>query len=162
MANKRDLKAYVRYDANGRLIAGSLILQRFKPKVGNWQEIQAYECCNFIPTTSTTSTTTTAVPIPSELCVNYNDDFGIVGTYTIGGGTVLGYPVWNNGPFLIIQVESIGGTSFFWTITGGIDQYVGPSYSSLSELEASPDLVTTWYVAGMGYTASIVITSGPC
>ena len=57
MSNKRDLKAYVRYDANGRLIAGSLILQRFKPKVGNWQEIQAYECCN--PTT--TSTTTTAL-----------------------------------------------------------------------------------------------------
>lgn len=46
MSNKRDLKAYVRYDANGRIIAGSLILQRFKPKVGNWQEIQAYECCN--------------------------------------------------------------------------------------------------------------------
>lgn len=44
--NKRDLKAYVRYDGTGRVIAGSLILQRFKPKVGNWKEINAYECCN--------------------------------------------------------------------------------------------------------------------
>lgn len=46
MSNKRDLKAYVRYDGTGRVIAGSLILQRFKPKVGNWQETPAYECCN--------------------------------------------------------------------------------------------------------------------
>jgi len=46
MANKKDLKAYVRYDGTGRVIAGSLILQRAKPKVGNWQEIQGYECCD--------------------------------------------------------------------------------------------------------------------
>jgi hypothetical protein len=44
--NKRDLKAYVRYDGTGRVISGSLILQRFKPKVGNWQETPAYLCCN--------------------------------------------------------------------------------------------------------------------
>lgn len=62
MANSNNrLKAYVRYDGSGRVIAGSLILQRFKPKVGNWQEIDANECCNEI--TSTTSTTTTAAPI---------------------------------------------------------------------------------------------------
>ncbi len=54
-SNRRDLKAYVRFDGTGRVISGSLILQRFKPKVGNWQEIDAYECCN--PTTTTTSTT---------------------------------------------------------------------------------------------------------
>lgn len=46
MATNNKLKAYVRYDGDGRVIAGSLILQRFKPKVGNWQEIDANECCN--------------------------------------------------------------------------------------------------------------------
>ena len=46
MSNKRINKAYVRYDGNGRVIAGSLILNRFKPQVGNWSEIPAYECCN--------------------------------------------------------------------------------------------------------------------
>lgn len=51
------LKAFVRYDATGRIIPGSLILQRSKPKVGDWQEIDAYECCN--PTTTSTTTTTT-------------------------------------------------------------------------------------------------------
>jgi hypothetical protein len=63
MSNRKDLKAFVRYDATGRVIAGSLILQRTKPKVGDWQEIDAYECC--LPSTTTiapttTSTTTTA------------------------------------------------------------------------------------------------------
>ena len=68
--NKRDLKAYVRFDGSGRIVPGSLILRRNKPKVGKWQEITAYECCNFIPTTTTTSTTaaptttTTTTPSP--------------------------------------------------------------------------------------------------
>ena len=53
------LKAYVRFDGSGRIVAGSLILRRKKPKVGKWVEIPAYECCN---ETSTTSTTTTVAP----------------------------------------------------------------------------------------------------
>lgn len=65
--NNNKLKAYVRYDGTGRVIAGSLILQRNKPKVGNWQEIDANECCNPTTTTTTTvapttTTTTTAEP----------------------------------------------------------------------------------------------------
>lgn len=46
-SNKRINKAYVRYDGTGRVIPGSLILNRFKPAVGNWKEIPAYECCNY-------------------------------------------------------------------------------------------------------------------
>jgi hypothetical protein len=48
-SNKRINKAYVRYDGSGRVIPGSLILNRFKPKVGNWQETPAYLCCNEAP-----------------------------------------------------------------------------------------------------------------
>lgn len=51
---RRPLKAYVRYDGRGRIIAGSLLLRRKMPKVGKWKEIDAYECC-----ASTTTTTTT-------------------------------------------------------------------------------------------------------
>ncbi len=47
--NRKDLKAYVRYDGSGRVVAGSLILRRQKPKVGKWVEIPAYECCNGTP-----------------------------------------------------------------------------------------------------------------
>lgn len=56
--NKRPLKAYVRYDGSGRVVPGSLILRKNKPKVGKWVEVPAYECCN-----PTTTTTTTTVPI---------------------------------------------------------------------------------------------------
>ena len=59
MANQNKLKAYVRYDGTGRVIAGSLILQRFKPQVGNWQEINANECCNPEPN-----------PLPSN-CIEF-------------------------------------------------------------------------------------------
>ena len=44
--NKRDLKAYARYDGSGRIVGGSLILRRKKPKVGKWVEVQGYQCCN--------------------------------------------------------------------------------------------------------------------
>jgi hypothetical protein len=58
MSNKKELKAFVRFDGSGRVVAGSLILRKSKPKVGKWQEIIAYECCN-----QTTTTTTTVAPI---------------------------------------------------------------------------------------------------
>lgn len=66
MANSNNkLKAYVRYDGTGRVIAGSLILQRSKPKVGNWQEIDANECCNYVPTTTTTTSSTSTTTTTS-------------------------------------------------------------------------------------------------
>lgn len=46
MSNKRPLKAYVRYDGSGRAVSSSLIWRKNKPKVGNWKEVQGYECCN--------------------------------------------------------------------------------------------------------------------
>ncbi len=57
--DKRPLKAYVRFDGTGRIVPSSLILRRKKPKVGNWVEIPAYECCNPTTTTTTTGTPTT-------------------------------------------------------------------------------------------------------
>jgi len=55
MSNKRELKAFMRYDGSGRLVSSSLIWRKNKPKVGKWVEISGYECCN--PTTTTTTTT---------------------------------------------------------------------------------------------------------
>jgi hypothetical protein len=66
-SNARPLKAYVRYDGSGRVVPGSLILRKNKPKVGKWTEITAYECCNPTTTTTTTvapTTTTTTTPAP--------------------------------------------------------------------------------------------------
>ena len=55
--NRKDLKAYVRFDGSGRVVPGSLVLRKKMPKVGKWIEIPAYECC-----APTTTTTTTAAP----------------------------------------------------------------------------------------------------
>lgn len=51
--NKRDLKAFVRFDGSGRIVAGSLILRKKMPKVGKWQEVPAYECCDTTTTQPT-------------------------------------------------------------------------------------------------------------
>ena len=68
--NNNKLKAFVRFDGSGRIVPSSLIVQAFKPKVGNYQEIDAKECCNYVAPTTTstttiapiTTTTTTAAP----------------------------------------------------------------------------------------------------
>lgn len=51
--NARPLKAYIRWDGQNRIIAGSLVLRNKIPKNGHWTEISAYLCC-------TTSSSTTA------------------------------------------------------------------------------------------------------
>ena len=58
--NNNKLKAFVRFDGSGRVVSSSLIVQAFKPKVGNWKEIDAKECCNYVA--PTTTSTTTAAP----------------------------------------------------------------------------------------------------
>ena len=84
MATNNKLKAYVRYDGTGRVIAGSLILQRFKPKVGNWQEIDAYECCNPSPLPSnciefvvdTTDGTSFTLSFTTSVPINFTIEWG--------------------------------------------------------------------------------------
>jgi hypothetical protein len=53
--NQKKLKAFVRYDGSGRVVASSLILRKNKPRVGRWVEIPQYLCCNGTSTTTTTN-----------------------------------------------------------------------------------------------------------
>jgi len=88
MGSNQNLKAYVRYDGSGRVVAGSLIFRRKKPKVGRWHEIAISECCEYIPgtttttstststSTSTTTTTTTLPPLNEVLVYFNNEDIG--------------------------------------------------------------------------------------
>ncbi len=46
---KRILKAYERYDYNGKVVPGSLVLRDRIPKNGRWKELVGYECCNYTP-----------------------------------------------------------------------------------------------------------------
>ena len=53
-ANRTDksLRNYIRFDGNGKIVSGSLISRRTKPK-GNWVEVSSGLCC-----TETTQTPT--------------------------------------------------------------------------------------------------------
>jgi len=61
--NKRDLKAYSRFDGTGRIVPGSTVLRRQKPKVGKWKEVQAYECCTDVTLTTTVATNLSTAPV---------------------------------------------------------------------------------------------------
>jgi hypothetical protein len=120
MANQSKLKAWVRHDGTGRVITGGPILQRFKPKVGNWVEIDASECCNYVPTTTTTTTatpTTTTTTTVLSGCLEYN-----VVVPDGGSGTLTG-------------VDCVGNPFGPVTLTGPVDQnYCFESISSTGDI----------------------------
>ena len=108
--NKRDLTAYVRYDATNRVVAGSLVLRRSKPKNGNWKEVEAYECCNDVTLTFTVSSPIITDVVLRLFCngtvVNYlytpsdstsmitlqnilNQSFNVLGTFSNPSGNII-------------------------------------------------------------------------
>lgn len=40
------MKTFIRIDASGRVIPGSIIKTKKKPTIGRWKEIQQNICCN--------------------------------------------------------------------------------------------------------------------
>ena len=115
MSTSNKLKAYVRFDGSGRVVPSSVILARFKPKVGNYQEIDAYECCNDVPVTTTT-TTTQGGETPTawiarlfssqeNACVNMFSESTIA--YTASSTVELGTTLWADAA-LTIQFDPLG------------------------------------------------------
>ena len=109
MANNNKLKAYVRYDGTGRVLPGGPILQRFKPKVGNWVEIDANQCCNFDPTIIT-DTIPGAFPLSYVAIRMFCDGVSVRSEY--GPSTEV-----NNMTELIELLNSDENTSSFGTYT---------------------------------------------
>jgi hypothetical protein len=58
--NQGNLKAFIKYDKGGHVIASSTILRPSMPKHGIWVEIPVSMCCIYTTTTSTSTTTTTS------------------------------------------------------------------------------------------------------
>lgn len=79
----KNLKAYVRYDGNGRVVSSSLILSRVKPKVGKWKEIENNECCNSTTTTTTTNISTSTSTTTNNVVPEYT-----LGEFALGGRIV--------------------------------------------------------------------------
>jgi hypothetical protein len=126
--NKRDLKAYARFDGTGRIVPGSLVLRRIKPKVGTWTEVQAYECCN-----NTSSFVLTrnieGIVFPAETGIL----FQIAGGPCSGGLTefnFLNFIIDNTPPINNINdlVQLLNDYLFFY----GVFTVIGPTEISLS------------------------------
>jgi len=107
--NKKDLKAFVRYDGSERIVSGSLILRKKKPKVGKWKEIANSQCCTDVTLTTTVAATITAFVVKiycsgtlvstlassqnsasvADLVVRLNATYPLLGVFSTTGGTNL-------------------------------------------------------------------------
>jgi len=108
--NKRDLKTYSSFDGTGRIVPGSTVLRRQKPKNGNWKETQAYECCNDVTLTFTPESPTINDVTVRLFCngtqINYlytpsdsttiaslisilNNTFNVLGVFTNPSGNII-------------------------------------------------------------------------
>ena len=127
--NKRDLKAFVRYDGTGRIVPSSVILARKKPKVGSWTEIDAYECCS-----------PSAYP-NIYVCGAGTDE--VNGAYTYAG-IRNGKPYYIKGVYVISWGEypNMDDWEIYNSTLPGFDKWL--YYSG--DWVATPDLATTWWV----------------
>ena len=111
MSNNRNLQAYVRYDGTGRIIPGSLILSRLKPKVGNWQPTQTYECCD----------TSCAVPV-------YNTDYAFGDIIELENGLIFPIDDYASTALEVALFDCANGNIITSTITyvpvGAIDYQI--------------------------------------
>ena len=83
--NNNKLKAFVRFDGSGRIVSSSLIVQAFKPKVGNYKEIDAKECCN---PTRVELLFTPVIPINYPGVTIYCDEVNVAYQYVNDGTSI--------------------------------------------------------------------------
>jgi hypothetical protein len=163
MTNKRDLKAYVRYDGSGRVIAGSLVLRRSKPKVGQWHEIQGYECCtSHTLTTTVAANLSAASPLKVKLyCGNASSELlDSSTTWTLGAGWTAvsgGYAHSSGTATLTNSLAAVTDTTYkiTVTVTGTIASTFSLSFGGVST--SGINSTRTLSVVATG-TGSLVIT----
>ena len=140
MAIQRDLKAYVRYDGSGRVVAGSLILRKQKPKVGNWQEIQGYACCNGATLTTTVTTTITNFQV-KIFCGGTLTETLISGQNSSSVADLVNKL---NATYSLLGVFSTtGGTNLTLVMTGAQVQAICPNSAPTFTVTAVPPVTTT-------------------
>jgi hypothetical protein len=170
MANQRNLKAYVRYDGSGRVVAGSLILRKQKPKVGNWQEVQGYACCNGATLTTTVATTITNFQVKlfcggtltetlisgqnsasvADLVTKLNATYSLLGVFSTTGGTNLTLVMTGS------QVQAICPNS---APTFTVTAYVAPTTTTTTTTVAPTTTTTTTAVPTTTTTTTRPVTT---
>jgi hypothetical protein len=156
MAIQRNLKAFVRYDGSGRVVAGSLILRRQKPKVGNWQEIQGYACCNGATLTTTVATTITNFQV-KLFCGGSLTETLISGQNSSSVADLVNKL---NATYSLLGVFSTsGGTNLTLVMTGAQVQAICPNSAPTFTVTAVP--VTTTTTTTVAPTTTTTTTASP-
>jgi hypothetical protein len=157
MANQRDLKAFVRYDGSGRVVAGSLILRKQKPKVGNWQEIQGYACCNGATLITTVTTTITNFQV-KLFCGGTLTETLISGQNSASVADLVSKL---NATYSLLGVFSTtGGTNLTLVMTGAQVQAICPNSAPTFTVTAVP-VVTTTTTTTVAPTTTTTTTVAP-
>jgi hypothetical protein len=153
MAIQRNLKAFVRFDGSGRVVAGSLILRKQKPKVGKWQEIQGYECCNGATLTTTVATTITNFQV-KLFCGGSLTETLISGQNSASVADLVSKL---NATYSLLGVFSTtGGTNLTLVMTGSQVQAICPNSAPTFTVTAVPTTTTTTTVAPTTTTTTTV------
>jgi hypothetical protein len=142
--NNNKLKAFVRFDGSGRIIPSSLIVQAFKPKVGNWQEIDAKECCNYTTTTTTTvapttTTTTTSAPVAYSITTSGVSSAQIDACTSISEGDPVTTVYGSSNPLTVTAFYTDSGLTTLFT-GDGINFFYGYHLNSAPSVNYSCEL----------------------
>ncbi len=156
----KDLKAFVRYDGSGRVVSGSLVFRKKKPKNGRWGEITKNLCCTDSGTTTTTTTSVTPTAFTREYWTNtFNacttTTSGDVTFYSASSVLIAGVTVYVNAALTIPLYEGWviyeGGTMTSYVVgAGGVLSVLNCS-SLTTTTTAAP--APTLYVSGTGPNA---------
>jgi len=140
----KDLKAFVRYDGSGRVVSGSLVFRKKKPKNGRWGEITKNLCCT---DSGTTTTTTTISVTPTAFIRGYwTNAFDACTTTTSGDVTFYSAsPVLTAGVTVYVNAELTIPLYEGWVIYEGgmMINYVVGAGGVLSVLNCSEVTTTT-------------------
>jgi len=101
---RKGLKAWVRYDGNKNAVAGSLIFQKDKPKVGNWKEYMDVNLCCPV---------TTPCIEPLILEAQPFEQFYEFGLRVNNGNTVAGTIEWGDGTSETFDLSGPSGYTYF-------------------------------------------------
>ena len=163
MTNKKDLKAFVRYDGSGRVVAGSLILRKQKPKVGKWTEIQGYECCTDHTLFTTVGANLSAAnPLKLRLyCGNASSELTSTQTWTTSAGWTgsasTGFTHTSGTTTLTNSLAAVIGKTYrvIITNTGGATGSITVTFGGVSIAGISPTTTQIITATGVG---NLVIT----
>jgi hypothetical protein len=176
----KDLKAYVRYDGSGRVVAGSLVFRKKKPRNGRWVEITKNQCCNPIPIPPTSTTTTTnyypttttttsnggggvmprawlivVFPTAQDAC-NGNTGYGPYIVYTPGNNLTTGITLWLDAA-LTIPYSPYPGRPWITANTGSVTtnafyvEFNGSTTTVTSDVSCSTITTTTTQAPALSF-----------